>query len=246
MDSDIVWLVLLLPAGFVAGVTNVLAGGGSFLTLPVLIAMGLPVHVANGTNRVSVVLQGAFAAATYQKRGEFDAGLYKQLLPSLLLGAVSGAVLATHLDPDGLRRVFGVVFLGMSGLLLLRSRLKSAVKSGPHPLRHVALFLVGAYGGFIQAGVGLWILLTASSLFGVDTLRANTVKLPLTLTFTVPALLVFQSADMVRWIPGLVLALGTVLGTYVGVRLSIKGGERLILRAVTVVLAVTGIHLTFL
>ncbi len=245
MDLELIWLLLLLPAGFVAGVANVVAGGGSFLTLPLLIALGLPVHVANGTNRISVVLQGAFAAGTYQKRGEFDFALYKQLLPALLLGALSGAGLATQIDPEGLRRTFGVVFLAMSVLLLVRSRLKLRARTTPHPLRYFALYLVGAYGGFIQAGVGLWLLLAASSLFSVDTLRANTVKLPLTLTFTVPALLIFLEADMVRWVPGLVLALGTVVGTYVGVRLTVKGGEKLILRAVTLVLTVTGAHLTF-
>lgn len=243
MTSETIWLLLLLPAGFVAGIINVLAGGGSFLTLPVLIASGLPVHVANGTNRISVVVQGLFATRDYHKKGEFDAKLYKKLLPPILLGSILGAYLATLVDPEGLRRVFGVLFLAMAIFLLVRPARTEAHSGKMHPLRYPALFVVGVYGGFIQAGVGLWILLSSTTLFGVDALRANTVKLPLTLTFTVPALLIFLQADMVEWIPGSVLALGTVLGTIVGVRLSLKGGQRLILRAVTFVLVVTGIHL---
>ncbi len=243
--SELFWLALLLPTGFVAGVINVLAGGGSFLTLPVLIASGLPVHVANGTNRISVVVQGVFAAANYHKKGQFDPALYKKLLPPILLGSLIGAALATQIDPARLRTVFGVLFLAMAAILLVRARFKKPPSTSPHPLRYPALFLVGIYGGFIQAGVGLWILLASTSLFAADTIKANSVKLPLTLTFTTPALLIFLQADMVRWVPGLILALGTVLGTFVGVRLSLKGGATLILRAVTLVLFVTGMRLLF-
>lgn len=243
MTDETIWQLLLLPAGFVAGIINVLAGGGSFLTLPVLIASGLPVHVANGTNRIAVVVQGLFATRDYQQKGAFDAPLYKLLLIPILVGSLLGAYLATVVDPEKLERVFGGLFLGMAALLLYRSFRKVPPSTKPHPLRYVALFVVGIYGGFIQAGVGLWILVASTSLFGVDALRANTVKLPLTLTFTIPALFIFLEADMVRWIPGTILAVGTVLGAMVGVRLSLKGGEALILRAVTAVLVVTGLHL---
>lgn len=242
-DLDPYWLAALLPAGFIAGIVNVLAGGGSFLTLPVLIAAGLPIHVANGTNRISVIFQGLFATADYHKKGEFDAKLFRQLLPAVLAGSIVGAVLATVIDPDRLQRVFGVLFLLMAGFLIFRSRLKKAALGQPHPLRYPLFFLIGIYGGFIQAGVGLWILLGTTALFGVETLRANTVKLPLTLTFTIPAFLVFLHADMVSWIPGLILALGTVLGAVVGVRLSLKGGTKLIMRAVIAVLLITGVNL---
>lgn len=244
-DSETLWLFLLLPTGFIAGIINVLAGGGSFLTLPVLIALGLPLHIANGTNRISVVIQGIFAAANYHKKGEFDATLYKHLLPPLLLGALLGAVLATQINPHQLRTVFGLLFLIMATVLIVRTKMGKVASGKLHPLRHPAMFLVGMYGGFIQAGVGLWILLASTGLFASDTLKANSVKLPLTLTFTAPALLIFLQAEMVRWIPGLILALGTVLGTSVGVRLSLQGGAPLILRAVTVVLIVTGVRLLF-
>jgi uncharacterized protein len=245
LNDETFWLLFLLPTGFVAGVINVLAGGGSFLTLPVLIAAGLPVHIANGTNRISVVFQGIFAAASFQKKGEFDAALYKHLLPALVLGAVVGAFSATFIDPERLRTTFGVLFLVMAVALMTRSRWSKNSAPRLHPLRYPALFLVGVYGGFIQAGVGLWILLASTGLFAADAVRANSVKLPLTLTFTFPALLIFLHADMVHWIPGLILALGTVLGTFVGVRLSLRGGAPLIFRAVTVVLFATGLRLLF-
>jgi hypothetical protein len=201
------------------------------------------VHIANGTNRISVIVQGLFATAVYKRSGEFDSKLYRKLLPPLVAGALLGALLATKLDPEKLRGVFGVLFIAMAFVLLLRERLKRASTRSLHPLRYPGIFFIGMYGGFIQAGVGLWILLASTSLFGVSVVRVNTVKLPLTLTFTVPALLLFLQADMVAWKPGLILALGTVLGTIIGVRLSLKGGEKLIFRCVTAVLMISGVHL---
>ncbi len=241
----ILWHALLLPAGFAAGIINVLAGGGSFLTLPVLIAAGLPVHVANGTNRISVVAQGIFATTTYRKSGELDAQVVKLLLPALLLGACLGAWLATQIDPKSLERVFGVLFIAMACVLVVRSRLPIKKARPPHPLRIPALFLVGLYGGFIQAGVGLWILICATALFRIPALQANAAKLALTLTFTIPALCIFWYAGLVRWVPGTILAVGTVLGTMVGVKLTLQGGEKFILPAVTLVLVVTGLKLVW-
>lgn len=251
--GELIYLALLFPAGMLAGVVNVIAGGGSFLTLPVLMAMGLPVDIANGSNRISVVLQGIYATIDFQKKGAFDKGLYQKFLPWLLVGSLLGAYLATILDPESLKRIFGVLFLVMGTCLLatqLRPKTTSAsgywarlAERTPLSIRYFSLFFVGIYGGFIQAGVGLFILLVGSALLRLDTLKVNAIKLPLTLTFTLPALLLFIYADMVAWIPGLILAVGTLLGTRIGVRLSIRGGHKLILRSVTVVLLVTGVNL---
>lgn len=297
MTSETIWLLLLFPAGMLAGTFNVIAGGGSFLTLPVLMAAGLPVEVANGTNRISVALQGSFAAYDFKKKDSLDGSLYRRMLPPLLAGALVGAWLATRIDPARLEKLFGAVFLLMAAVLLLRhqrvARERKAVRGAPprnelepeskapepatavaedhspdrpslpaehltrapgpapdpsrqpHALRYVVLFFVGVYGGFIQAGVGLWILLSGVSLFARDAVTVNSVKLPLTLTFTVPALLLFLHAGMVEWLPGLILAVGTVVGTAIGVRLTLRGGAELIFRAVTLVLLVTGAHLLF-
>ena len=214
------------------------------MTLPLLMATGLPIDVANGSNRIAVVLQGLVATHDYRKKGQFQPRLYKKLLPLLLLGALGGAFLATQISAHHVRKIFGLLFLVMSLFLLLRKKMTGS-KRKLHPLRYPAIFLVGLYGGFIQAGVGLWILLTSSSLFGEDPLESNAVKLPLTLTFTIPALLLFAWSGLVEIIPGLILAAGTVVGALIGVRLSLKGGAPLILKAVTLVLLVTGLELLF-
>lgn len=245
---------LLVPAGFIAGVVNVVAGGGSFLTLPILMATGLPADVANGTNRMAVIVQAFVAGGTYKREGQLDWRLYWRLLPPLLLGATGGAGLATWLNPDELRFSFGVLFL-MTGIWLALRDLKKRAEKEPRGAERPApwagaqlkeqalLFLIGIYGGFLQAGVALFILLVSVHLFGESALRVNAIKLPLVMTFTVPAFLIFIWAGQVKWWPGCLLAGGSAVGSLVGVRLTMLGGAALIMRAVTVVLLVTGVAL---
>lgn len=238
--------LLLVPVGFVAGIINVIAGGGSFLVLPVLVASGLSLGVANGTNRVAVLLQAFIATLSYARREPFDRALFGRLLPPLALGAAFGAVLATRLNPQSLARIFGILFIAMA-LVLHRSDALGALGARfPRMSTRLALpclLAIGIYGGFLQAGVGLWIVTAAATFFGADAVRANGVKLPLVLVFTLPPLVIFVSSDQVDIRRGVLLGLGTTLGALAGVRLAFQGGARLIQRATIVFMALTGLAL---
>jgi len=254
---------LLVPASVIAGMVNVIAGGGSFLTLPLLIATGLPADVANGTNRLAVMVQAFVAGATYKREGKLDWRLYWRLLPPLLAGALVGATLATWMNPERLELTFGILFLLIGAGLVVRERSGRRAKAArpavppsdepeavpPLPIAGATwkepalLFVIGIYGGFLQAGVALFILLISVRFFGHSALRINAIKLPLVMTFTVPAFVIFVWAGQVRWWPGLLLAAGSSLGSFLGVRMTMHWGEELIMRAVTVILIVTGIAL---
>lgn len=248
MAFPTLWEWLLVPAGFLAGIINVLAGGGSFLVLPLLMATGLPLALANGTNRIAVVLQAAVATTSYLRRAPLDRKLFGAMLPPLAVGALLGAYLATRLDPKSLERVFGLLFLVMGAVLLRRAGEKTPRQLSPR-FRRVfklpALLFVGAYGGFLQAGVGLWIVVAAVTFFETDPVRANGVKLPLVLAFTIPSLFVFASSGQLDVRRGMLLAVGTVLGALVGVRLALKSGRRLIMQATIALMWVTGLALVF-
>lgn len=237
---------LLLPAGFLAGIINVIAGGGSFLVLPLLVASGLSLSVANGTNRIAVVLQTIVATLIYSRKAPFDRKLFLRMLPPLLGGSILGAWFATRLDPRSLARVFGVLFLIMAVALSNGARLGSFGARFPRLSRRVALpglIGIGIYGGFLQAGVGLWIVTAAVAFFGADPTSANGVKLPLVLAFTLPSLAIFTGTGQVAVRPGLLLGLGTALGAVVGVRFALWGGSRLILRATILFMGLTGVAL---
>ncbi|MBW1880041.1 MAG: sulfite exporter TauE/SafE family protein [Deltaproteobacteria bacterium] len=240
------WLELLALAavGLFAGVVNTIAGGGSLITLPALIFLGLPPTVANGTNRVGVILQSAVATEHYRRDDLIEWGLGLRLLIPTSLGAVLGAWLSVDIDEDLFRRVIGVVMLLMLVAILVRPKrwLEGQKKQPPGHLRYtgpIAFFFIGAYGGFLQAGVGIFLLAGLVLVHGRDLLRANAVKVLLVAGFTVPPLLIFLWHDLVQWVPALVLAVGSAVGGWVGARMTVTWGADFIRWALVAVVAVS-------
>lgn len=241
-------LALLLAVGLVAGTVNALAGGGSLLTLPALIFLGLPPTAANATNRVAVLLQGLVAARTYSARGIRDPKTVRALLLPTCLGAALGAWWSVDLDEAMFRRLIGLCMLVMVLLMWLEPKrwLEGRVGAPPAHLPWsgpVVFFAIGLYGGFLQAGVGVFLLGGLVLLQGNDLLRANATKMVLVSGFTLPPLAIFLANDLVHWAPGLVLAVGAMTGAWLGARLSIAGGAPRIRQAVIVTVAVSGARL---
>lgn len=236
--------VLLLVAGFAAGIVNSLAGGGSFLTLTALVvAGGLPVDVANGTNRVAIVVQSLAAAWTFQRNGQTETRLVMRLAPATIVGALVGAKVSLDVPRDTFETVVGVAMLGMMGLVLLRPKRFLEGATRPPRLRpglvDLAFFGIGMYGGFLQAGVGVFLLAGLVGLAGRDLVRANVAKVVLALVFTVPALMVFLAEGAVNWAAGGVLAVGTAAGGVAGARLAIRGGAAAVRWVLLAVLALS-------
>jgi uncharacterized membrane protein YfcA len=224
-------ITLLLGGGLIAGVVNTLAGGGSLLTVPLLVLVGLPGTVANGTNRVGVLLQNASAA--WRFRAEGISGLAEALpvLVPVVLGSLVGATAITQVSDTLFNRLFGVVML----LLLvptLRSRRaasapRAAATRARRWLRSLLFFGLGLYGGAFQAGVGL-ILALVLSVAGDDLVRAASIKVVVILVLTAVALPVFLVAGQVAWGPALLLGAGFAGGGELGARIAVRGGERVI------------------
>lgn len=245
--SDWAPYLLLMPAGFIAGVVNTIAGGGSFLTLPALMYLcGLDPKLANGTNRIAILLSTFSATATFHKHGHIDRSLVLRLALPTLAGVPAGALLAVYLPAEAFKPVFGLIFLVMGVVLAFNPKL---LADREQPLAQsawgeIACFLgIGVYIGFIQAGMGILLLLGMSLFHGRDLVGANAVKNALGLAVTLLGLLVFIFYGQVRWVPGLVMALGNLLGGVVGARLAIKQGRRLIFAGLIVVMFATAAQL---
>jgi uncharacterized membrane protein YfcA len=228
----------LFAAGLAAGFINTVAGGGSLLALPALIHFaGLPVHVANGTNRVAVVLQSAAGARAFAQQGRLDRGLVLPTLLPTLLGAVVGAGAATALSPALLEPVLYVMLGIMAVVLLFRPSVLAPTDEERRPVgaaAAVGLFLAGLYGGFLQAGVGFVLLAVLGGLVRLDPVRANALKLVLILLFGLASLAIFLAAGQVSWLPGVVLAAGSMLGA----RLAVSFALRVPARALRILLLV--------
>jgi len=238
---------LLIGAGFAAGFINTLAGSGSLVTLPALIFLGLPPTVANGTNRLAILLQNMVAVSRFRDLGVLEVRKSAWLALPAVLGALLGARLAVDLDEELLRRAIGAVFLLMLPVIALRPRrwLVGRQSSGS---RHgwpvwIALFFVGMYGGFIQAGVGVFLLVCLVLGAGYDLVRANAIKVLIVLCFTLFALVVFIRHDQVAWLPGLTLGVGNMAGAWWATRLATERGAEFVRWLLLVVVAASGVLL---
>ena len=240
MDKTTLLLAAVPVTGLIAGFINTLAGSGSLITLPILILLGLPANVANGTNRVGVLLQNVVAVATFRRRGALEvAGTWKLVLPSVV-GSIIGAALAVDLDEALLRRTIGVLMLVMLAVMVVKPERWIAAHANrrePRLLVEVPLFFViGVYGGFIQAGVGIFLLAGLVLGAGFNLVGANAMKNLIVLVFTAAALAVFISNDQVQWTLGLLLAAGQAVGAWVAANLVIKRGAEFVRIAVIAII----------
>lgn len=244
---DWAWYLFLIPAGFFAGVVNTIAGGGSFLTLPALmIFCGLDPQLANGTNRVAILLSSASASTTFYRGGHLDRKLAQQLALPTFLGVPPGVLLAVYLPAKAFEPIFGVIFILMSVVILANpSRLtgKAEKRSLPPEVVFIVFFAIGIYVGFIQAGMGILLLLGMSFVRKGDLVGANGVKNLIGFAVTFIAMLTFAFFNLIDWVPGLIMAFGNLLGGVVGAKLAIQKGNRFILGVLVFIMLATGAKL---
>lgn len=222
-------VAILIAGGLAAGVVNTLAGGGSLISVPLLVLVGLPATVANGTNRIGVFVQNLVAAWRFRAHGISGLeGASKVVLP-VCIGSLVGAYTVAKLDDATFQRIFGLVML-----IDLIPMLRKAQPGGEHPTRpwpRWLLFgvftLIGMYGGAIQAGVGL-LMVGALNHTGYDLVRANSIKVATNVVLTAFAIPIFVFAGQVSWLPAGVLAIGFSVGGALGAKLAVTGGERVI------------------
>ena len=226
-------IAALLVGGLVAGVINTLAGGGSMITVPILVLMGLPGPVANATNRVGVLVQNLTSAVAFQAQGVRSVRRSLPILIPAALGAMIGAVVASRMSAELFERVFGVLMLLVLIPMLRPSKNGRSGNADEEPaerpawLEALVYFGIGIYGGAFQIGVGI-LLIAALSFAGMSLVRANSIKVLVVLCFTAFALPVFIAADLIVWPTALVLATGFAAGGALGARLAVRGGDRLI------------------
>ena len=237
----------LAAVGFVASVLNVVAGGGSFLTLPALIFLGLPAREANATNRVGVVAQNVGAVWAFHRHGVLDWRWALAISVPGLLGAGIGAALALRVPDKDLQRFLALTMVVMTLWTLFAP--KATAGGEPRaPARTWQVYgfslLVGLYAGFVQAGVG-FLFLALTTMAGLDLLRGNAAKVLSILCQTLLSLVIFAASGTVRWPEGVALAVGSAAGSLLGVHLAVLKGQRWIERVVAVTVILFAVRLWF-
>jgi uncharacterized protein len=238
---DLFNVAIILVIGFLAGVINVMAGGGSLLTMPLLIFLGLDSVVANGTNRVAILFQNISSIHGFRSMG-VKVGWYGVYLGiSAFFGAIIGALLAIEIDSALFNKVLAVVMVLVVIMTLINPALKvlkdaegniikltEKLDSKSRILGIGAMFLVGIYGGFIQAGSGLFVMAALTYINHFSLVKSNAAKAVITLAYTLSALPIFIFSNNIEWTQGLTLAGGMSAGAWLASRWSAGSGEKYI------------------
>ncbi len=242
------WL-LLFGVGIASGFLNVMAGGGSSITLPLLIFLGLDGALANGTNRVAILIQNISSVSAFHKSAPYPLRTMLGYAAWTLPGATAGAVYATRISDQLFQTILGVIILGVVITLIIpRGAILSTAKrhlAERSPWIYPALFGIGFYGGFIQVGVGFLFMAALYHLLRLDLVNVNRYKVFIVLVYTLPALAIFMWSDNVDWILGWILAAGSALGAWLAVKMSVRGGEKFVRIVLIIALLIMGGKLLF-
>ena len=240
---------LLAIVGIAAGWLNVIAGGGSLLTVPIMVFMGIPGVIANGTNRIAVLAQNIFAVGTFFKRGFSDLRLSLSLSAMAVVGAIGGATLGLQLDEVWFNRILALVMIAVM-IIMASGGLKQETQSGGEQpqrlvLGHLLMIGAGFWGGFMHIGVGFILMPILHRVLGLNLVLTNMHKVFVVLVYTPVALLVFAAHLELLWWTGLGLGIGSAIGGWLGARTVITQGEVWIKRIMFAALSVFIIKLLF-
>jgi hypothetical protein len=249
-DYTVIQLLFLVIAGIITGFINTLAGSGSVVSLGVLIWTGLPVNLANTTNRIGVLFQNVSGIVTFIQTRQFNirSASLLSIIPTVI-GAFVGGLVAVEISESALKAVVGgvMIFLLLGNFISLKSFVPQSITLVKNRwiVQIPIFFVIGFYGGFIQIGVGL-LLLFALNLFSKGSLHSdNALKLFIVLLYTIPTTIFFILKDQIIWVPGLSLALGQIFGGILAGILSakIKNSEVYVRQLIVLMIVLTLIRL---
>ena len=227
-DLSLLFIGLLLASGLAAGFVNTIAGGGGFFTLSVLLLMGIPADVANGTNRVSVAAQSLEGVRGFHRHRALDVPAIAPILWPTVTGSVLGTLLASYMPLEWLRPALLLTMITMATVMIVRPQLmapgpdETPKRLADSPGGWAALFGAGLYGGFIQGGVGFLLLFALVGVMRYSLVQGNALKLVCTFIFGAVALAIFAARGQVLWIPGLIITVGTLIGVRYSVNFAVR------------------------
>lgn len=229
--SEVEWSndILFIIGGILTGIVNTISGSGTLFSMGVMTLTGIPLVMANTTTRPGVFFQNLTGILVLKKFNHFN---LKQLqwppILATLVGAMLGAWCATVVSNASFNLIASMVMLGLLITYIFPAKLirKSKIKFPKSDfLIALLLFLGGFYGGFVQIGVGILILVILSGAYQMTYNEANTYKLIVILIYTVPTTLYFSLTDNILWRSAILLTVGQVIGAYGAARFISKNDK---------------------
>jgi len=239
----------VIAAGIFAGFVNTLAGGGSLLTLPLLMFLGLPANIANGTNRIGVFIQSLVSSVSFRRQNIYTVRESLWMSAPSIVGALLGALIAVKINERVMELLIAGLLVFMFFVILykpekwLRDQAQSAIMQRRWWVP-VLFFIIGIYGGFIQAGVGFFLLAALVLGTGMGLTRANAHKVLIVAAMTAIALVVFILSNQVYYLYGIILAVGQGAGAWLGSKVAVSWGPRVVRVILLVAIMASAIKLT--
>ncbi len=229
MEISLAIIVILLISGLIVGFINTLAGGGSAISLTVFMALGLPVHVANGTNRIAILMQNLSSTATFFRKGMLEVGNGLRLGVPAIAGAILGAQIAATVDEHVFQICLAVVMASVLVFTLFGERLlhrSGASVRRLRPLHYLVFFLIGIYCGYVFVGTGYMTLLATMGMLHMGIVRSNVIKNFIILLAIPFSLVVFILNGEVNYAYGLIHGAGNMVGAFLASHYAIGWGVK--------------------
>lgn len=241
-------VIALIVSGVFVGFINTLAGGGTIISLSLFMFMGLPADIANGTNRIAVILQNFTSSANFKSQKLLDTRKALKLMVPTVIGAIAGAQLSVEINEETFRKALGLAMIMMVYFMIVKpdkwiNGQKILQEKKVSKTQYLIFFLIGIYGGFVQVGVGYFLLAGIVLGAGYDLIRANAIKGLIVMVYTIFALIVFVLNDKVNWQFGLIHSIGNITGAFIASRYALTWGAAFIRWFIIVLIIITSADL---
>jgi len=241
-------ITVLIVSGVLVGFINTLAGGGSIISLSILMFLGLPANIANGTNRIAILGQTLTGVASFkqQKVLDFRKGII-MAIPAII-GSLVGAWIAVDINEKVFEIAVAIIMIFMLFFILYKPNKllygrKELIEKKIGFYQILIFFLIGIYGGFIHVGVGYFLLTGIVIGAGYDLVKANAIKVLIVLLYTPFTLIIFILDKQINWKYGLILTIGTFIGAFIASRLAVSKGVNFVRWVIVIVILLTSAQL---
>jgi len=229
----IVEYLIIVLAGILAGFINTLAGGGSVITLSLLLILGLPATIANGTNRLSVFFQTSSSVTSFWRNKMFSTRKIWWLIIPATVGSIAGAWVAAGIKSNALEIAMVIVMAFMLVFIFIKperwlTENTAFLEKKIRWWQVMLFFTVGLYAGFLQVGVGYFLLMALVLGVGFELVKANAVKNLIILFSATVSVIIFIVSDQVYYLYGILLSIGSIGGAYIASTMAVRKGGRFI------------------
>lgn len=213
-------VILGILGGFVAGIINTISGSGSIITLSLMAFFNVPLDIANGTNRIGILVHGIKSSHAFKKKGQLQLGDSWKIISFCMAGAIGGIVSALYVSPEGFSFILGLIFSAL--LLLIIFEPQKTLTENKKIIKYVPWLMIpiGFYGGFIQVATGIFLLSVLHVVSGKSLKEINPLKVFIIMLFNIPALMIFAAGGKIYWALGISLAVGQYFGAILGVKIN--------------------------